>query len=264
MTAQEFIFNTPLYQKISLDEITFWEEILREGGIYDGYNPFQKKESTFSLIKGICNYESGDFNSRLIEESGAKSMILRCGRYKDLLYIYVYFDVTQKTITKIGQYPSIADIHIGEIKQYKKVLSNEKLREFTRAIGLVANGVGVGSFVYLRRILESLIFEIAETVIEECRINRDDFEKARMDEKIDMLKSELPSFLVSNQKIYGILSAGIHELSEEECLSYFDIMRVSIELILDERLEALQKTEKTKKAAATLDIITAKIKASKP
>ena len=33
------------------------------------------------------------------------------------------------------------------------------MREFTKAIGLAANGVGIGSFVYLRRIFENLVFQ---------------------------------------------------------------------------------------------------------
>ena len=40
------------------------------------------------------------------------------------------------------------------IKQYDKELRKPDLKEFTRAIGLAANGVGIGSFVYLRRIFE--------------------------------------------------------------------------------------------------------------
>ncbi len=37
--------------------------------------------------------------------------------------------------------------------------------------------------------------------------------------------------------MYSILSKGIHELSEEECLQYFKLMKIGIELILDEQLE---------------------------
>jgi hypothetical protein len=48
---------------------------------------------------------------------------------------------------KVGQYPSIANLHISRFKDFTKVISKEKIKEVTRGIGLAANGVGIGSFV---------------------------------------------------------------------------------------------------------------------
>lgn len=262
MTAQEFIFNAPLYQKIVIKEEDFLRQIKGSGDyIFEGYNPTRQKESSFCLKRGLCNYsDDGDWSAHLIYETGARKLLLECKRYTDRLSIYVYWDAEEKSIMKIGQYPSVADIHIGQIKKYDKVLSKEKLKEFARAIGLAANGVGVGSFVYLRRIFESLIFEIAEKSIREGVVAKSDFEKSRMDEKIEQLKNHLPQFLVDNKSIYKILSVGIHGLSENDCLAYFDVMRVSIELILDERLEELEKETKAKKAKEALSLIVSSIK----
>lgn len=81
-----------------------------------------------------------------------------------------------------------------------------------------------------------------------------------MNEKIQMLSGILPDFLVENQSIYGILSKGIHELSEEECKEYFSILRESIEMILDEKLEANQKELKKESIKQTLSQIAGKLK----
>jgi hypothetical protein len=62
-------------------------------------------------------------------------------------------------IEKMGQYPSLADLVTAEIRKYRKFLGADAHREFSRAIGLAAHGVGIGSFIYLRRILENLIEE---------------------------------------------------------------------------------------------------------
>ena len=52
----------------------------------------------------------------------------------------------------------MADISEAELRPYSKVLSAEEYRELTRAVGFTAShGVGIGSFVYLRRIFERLI-----------------------------------------------------------------------------------------------------------
>ena len=67
-------------------------------------------------------------------------------------------------------------------------------------------------------------------------------------------------FLVKNRQVFKILSKGVHELTEEECLAYFDCMRQSIELILDERLEQLEKKKKVAEVKKTLSSIAGKIK----
>jgi hypothetical protein len=48
------------------------------------------------------------------------------------------------------------------------------------------------------------------------------------------LKDHLPSFLVENRKIYSILSVGVHELDEKECLNWFEVMKQSIIIILED------------------------------
>ena len=45
-----------------------------------------------------------------------------------------------------------------------------------------------------------------------------------MDEKIKTLTGYLPPFIVEQNSIYGILSKGIHELSEEDCLKYYTVI----------------------------------------
>ena len=57
---------------------------------------------------------------------------------------------------KIGQYPSVADLSFPELKDYRKVMSKDDDKELKRAIGLHASGIGIGSFVYLRRIFERI------------------------------------------------------------------------------------------------------------
>ena len=68
------------------------------------------------------------------------------------------------------------------------------------------------SVVYLRRVFEGLIAK-ARAKAAEAGWQEADYEKARMDEKIALLKTYLPPFLVENRKLYGILSKGIHDFS---------------------------------------------------
>lgn len=274
MTLEDFVFNVSLYDIISADNgyNDIYESLKTENRsiTIEGYNPIRKKDSTFFLEKGLGNLLQiqrqlgGDsyymsYTSGILMEIGVKNIVFQCQRYYDKITIAVFHNPKDSILIKIGQYPSVADIHIGQVKQYDKVLEKPILREFTKAIGLAANGVGIGSFVYLRRIFENLVFQAFDEAKKDGAAI-EQFEGLRMEEKIKSLKGYLPSFIVENNSIYGILSKGIHELTEEECLAYFDCMRQSIELILDERLEQLEKRKKIDEVKKTLNSITSQIK----
>jgi len=158
----------------------------------------------------------------------------------------ILFDliVTDNQIIKIGQFPSVADLSLPKIEKYKSVLDKTLLVEFNKAIGLDAHEIGIGAFVYLRRIIEKLVFDKYERFSNELNISAKDFKNMRFEDKIDLLKDHLPSILIDNKNVYGILSKGIHELSEAECKDMFPIVKIGIELILDEMLA--EKERKTK------------------
>ena len=131
----------------------------------------------------------------------------------------------QNRMIKIGQYPSVADLDFPELKEYKKVLSEEDMKEMKRAIGLNAQGIGVGSYVYLRRIVERLIYKAQDMAIADGTVKQENIEKLRVVDRIKELKGYLPDMFTSNPTIYGIVSKGIHELSEEECLKELEQLR---------------------------------------
>jgi len=155
--------------------------------------------------------------------------------------IWFLFLVRGDTLIKVGQYPSAADFELPKLDRFKSVLDTNQRRELARAVGLYAHGVGVGSFVYLRRIFESLIEKARRAASEQEHWDDGAYQKGRMDERILLLREHLPALLVENASIYSILSKGIHSLGEDECLEYFEVARTGIEMILEEELEKLQK-----------------------
>jgi len=174
--------------------------------------------------------------------------------------LFFYFRIHNNTITKIGQYPSLADLATVEIQKYRKVLGTERYAEFNRAVGLTSHGVGIGAFVYLRRIFENLIEEAHQLNISSDGWDEDKYQRGRMDDKIELLEHSLPEFLVQNKSLYSILSKGLHELEESECLDAFPITKLGIELILDEKLEKLEREKKIKQASKDIGELTQKLK----
>lgn len=259
LTLPYFFFDLPLYTPIEIGDsnMTPFKRIIDcyHKEEFHGYNPWRKLESTFVVITDLI-----PTGSTYLENGGHGIVKVKCKRTDDIFTFYIIWDPKRKHIYKVGQHPTVADFHISEIKQYSILVPDEKLREFTRAIGLAANGVGIGSFVYLRRIFEHLISNAFNQAKSENAINEGDYAKSRMDEKIDLLHSYLPKFLVENKSMYSILSLGIHELDEETCLAHFDTIRVGIEIILDERLEELRKKQKIEEAKQKLSSLKGQIK----
>jgi len=247
LTLSKFFFDTPIYTPIEINKenIEEFKKIIdcTNKEEFDGFNPWKQVESTFVVITDLI--PSGESQIKDLKYGIIK---IKCKRTDNIFHYFILYNNDKKQLKKIGQYPSVADFHISEIKQYKKLLSKEKLKEFTKAIGLAANGVGIGSFVYLRRIFEYLIFETYKVCKDEGIVTEEEYKKARMDQKIALLSAHLPTFLVENKSIYSILSKGIHELEEDICLAHFDTMRVGIEIILDEKLDELKKKEKIEEA----------------
>lgn len=252
-----FYFELPIYTPVSIngpnDEDLY--KLLAFNGNLHAYNPSLKENTTYSVRS--CLLKGKDM---MHDSGGMDYCILTCVRTQEKFYVFIFNNIGNLELQKIGQFPSIADFHISQIKKYDKVLAKDKLKEFTRGIGLAANGVGIGSFVYLRRIFEGLIEEAHLKAKAISDWDEDNYTLQKMSERIELLKDHLPAFLVENKSLYGILSVGIHSLKEEDCLAYFETVKVGIELILDEKVELYQKQKKIEDAKSKIAVLTGKIK----
>jgi len=253
MTVQDFIFELPLYTRERVSGNTILEG-LDYGNHIDGYNPIKGVDSTFCVEAGIDTRYNGT--------KGIVEVRLKCQRYMNYMFVMIHYNIEQDYIEKVGQYPSIADIHIAKVRKYKTVLGAPYIKDFTRAIGLAANGIGTGSFVYLRRIFEHLIEEISIDAIKNGEIDKEQYIAGSIEQKIILLSEHLPDVLTENKSLYAVLSAGIHSLSEETCLSYFPIVKTVVELILDEMEFEKSLAIKKKSAKEQLGRIVGEVRTS--
>lgn len=203
---------------------------------------------------------SNEWNVNLITIYSIYQKEYTCSRNPNHKIIF-FLQLKNGKLSKIGQAPALADIAEQDIRKYKKVLGDNHYHEFSKAIGLFTHGVGVGSFVYLRRIIENFVIKPAYEA-RKARADWDDneYQKSRVKEKIELLKSELPEFLVINPLLYSIMSKGIHELTENECREFFPILKTCLEFVLTD-LEAKRETDqKRRDMQATLSKIAGQIK----
>lgn len=156
---------------------------------------------------------------------------------------------------KIGQYPSVADLSFPDFNEFKKEIDKDSLNELRRANGLYAHGIGVGSYVYLRRIFEHIIDITRQDAQNDESIDFSGFESLKVADRIQLLKDYLPDMITSNQSLYRITSKGIHELNEKECIRYFPVLRDAILMILQQWSEKRKQDEVKKELERQLSNI---------
>lgn len=249
-TFEKFAFQTPLYASVDVPDDLILRAIL--SGLrnvrVDGHCPVCSKVSTFSNNTSTLNLNVESVRERVRNELGYRSLSITCARDHSH-EIKFWFLLLKKTVQKVGQYPSLADIANDEAAAYRSVLNKVDASELHKAIGLAAHGVGIGSFVYLRRIFERLIHTRFSDVKNAHGWRDEDFTNLRMNQKVEFLKGHIPQFLYENREVYAILSKGIHELSDAECLAFFEPLKLSLKIILEE-----DKKKKEEIALRTLAI----------
>ncbi len=161
--------------------------------------------------------------------------------------IVVFKKIDNKTIMKVGQYPSIYDLNENiNNKDFIKLLGDEYSGYYKNACSLSSFNSYIGALTYLRRIYEKLLIDAFNENSDNLDISLDDFKNIRMDEKILYLKASLPSIMFEQgfNNIYKKISDGIHNLSEEDCCKMFPILKKGIEEILIEKLEKIEKNKR--------------------
>ena len=278
---RDFLLKVALYEEIDFEKEDGWKilDVLYFSGTYDSYCTKCKRDSTFQAVAKtrppgyMHDLSRVTVLSKLGHtpefpkiETDTYRVEARCTRYSNHTQEFFFFiDVTfsaipnssgeyspKYKIVKVGQRPSFGDVHYDAVKKYSAVLTTQQLREFNRAIGLASHGVGIGSYVYLRRLFEALVEQAHISAKADSGWDDETYSRSRMSEKIGLLKMHLPIFLGDHPEMYGLLSKGVHELSEEECLAHFETLRIGIELILDEKIEQKEKDKKIKLAKAAL------------
>ena len=81
--------------------------------------------------------------------------------------------------------------------------------------------------------------------------SEDDYQQSKFKEKIELLEKQgkeiFPSELKPiKNKLYGVLSKGIHESSEDDCKSIFPDLKDAIDLFLDEKIAKLERAKRIK------------------
>lgn len=260
----DFLLNSPLYKKYDLTNILPADvsTVLNFHGHLDCYCPECNKQSIFNtpnIVPGMDASRSGgrtqmfdtkvDKGFSLVKEdqqppykheNKTYKIELTCSRKEAHRKIF-YLMVSDNKLFKIGQYPSLMDLSGNDLDKFRRILTEEKLAELKTSYSLYTHGVGIGSFVYLRRIFEDLINEIHAERSQTAGWDEERYKELSTELKIDFFRDDLPDFMVKNKFMYKIMSLGIHQLTEEDCLEHYFRLLKGIKLILQQKLNKIEE-----------------------
>ncbi|MFC5270467.1 hypothetical protein [Adhaeribacter terreus] len=273
LKIEDLFLKMPLYDKLELNSALEYKlvDILRFSGKIDMFCVGCNKESTFTGFDNLTDYVPGvaytSNSSKLMERvftlpkyfSHKKvfTVKLKCSRNENHLMLFNFY-IKDNILIKIGQYPSLMDLAHHSLKKYKRILGTDLYNEFNRAVGLATLNIGLGSFIYLKRIFDHLLEDAHKQIFADEKWNELEYLASPMHKRIALLKHHLPPYLVEKRDMFQILSKDVHELSEEECLKFFPLLQNAIECILDEKLIEITRDLKRQELDKSIDQLTAK------
>jgi len=187
-----------------------------------------------------------------------------CQRSEVCYFLHLVVTEASGEIRKVGQWPPlsrepdplvVAGWNEADLLLYRDAMT---FRNYNK---------GIGALPYLRRIIESHIHQVLDLIADaNGRKPISGFDQARYEvirnshrfsDKLDFARDYLPPDLTPSgarnpiETLYELISQGIHERTEEECVDIFDQCKVAFEYVVkkltdakrmdDEYIESIRK-----------------------
>ena len=212
--------------------------------------PQCKAEKTFVFVRseelnslGTLQYNNGT-NSNYY--GLIKVLVYECPTCSERLIFALYFD--GNCIVKIAQYPSLFDVSRDELKKYQKngLIDNESFSQLYKAELCASSSYYVAAYTYMRRVYETMLMSVFEQNQEDIGITEADFRRLHSDKKLEAIKDYLAIDDEIYLPLYGLLSAGIHAMTEEQCCEDYTVLKPILLEILAEQKAKKEKAAKRK------------------
>ena len=161
---------------------------------------------------------------------------------------------TVVSMMKVGQNPAWS---IEMDKELEKMLG-EHAEYYKRGLICESQSYGIGAYAYFRRITEDVIDELLESILDLVEEDEKEQYKEKLEQvkiekiaenKINLVKDLLPKSLQVDgmnplKKLYGVLSQGIHDETDEECMEKAEAIRGILVFLVNQVI----RTKKDKKS----------------
>lgn len=269
-TISEFLESTPPNQLVHISDLAVWK-----GHQYGGSNHMRTPEIQLHCDHENCNgirfFRCVSGSEKRLEEKGCEFFYVtyRCSNCQRV----------QKTFSLAAKVDEDAQptgecYKFGELPTYGPPVPPKLIKligpdrdEFLKGRRCENQGLGVGAFIYYRRVVENQknrilgeIIKVSEKIgaaednisLLKSAVTETQFSKA-----LDMAKDAMPESLLINghspiMLLHSALSEGVHALTDEQCLELAGSVRVVLGELSERLSQALKDEAELTKALSAL------------
>ena len=270
-TIAEFLESTPPNQLINISDLSEWKR-----NNYGQYNNVMKTPE----ILLHCDHEKCNGNRFFRCVSGR-------GKYlesKDHEFFYITYRCSncqrvEKTYSIAAKLDKDRETKgecykFGELPTYGPPISPKLIKligpdrnDFLKGRRCENQGLGVGAFIYYRRVVVNQRNRILEQIIkvsekigaskEKLQTLKNAINETQFSKSLDMAKDAMPESLLINGHspillLHSALSEGVHALTDEQCLELAGSVRIVLGELSERLSQALKDEAELKKALSTL------------
>jgi hypothetical protein len=232
-TSEDFITQWPLYTPFDFVEYTSPDKISFK---CDGpcskettwAVAYRKQDRGLSFVEYQCTLCSKSYLSIVYRTSKHIPKVYTTPSGQETRYL-------SAQVQKIGQFPPLT---IDIPKAVEKSLGKAHSALYKKALISRNEGWGLGAVSYIRRVVEDKTEELIEVVAKLAeahaisqdmvkRIRAAKEERTTYDQKLKIASTVMPDSLLIDgvnplDVLYGLVSAGLHDLTEEQCVAIAD------------------------------------------
>lgn len=269
-TIAEFLENTPPNQIIHISDLSVWTQ-----GTYNNYNAMRTPEIQLHCDDDSCN------GVRFFRCISGKNERLKSNDFE--LFYVTYLCSNCQRVQKIFSLAAKVDndtkpqgicYKFGELPTYGPPVSPRLIKligpdrdDFLKGRRCENQGLGVGAFIYYRRVVENQKNRILSEIIkvsEKIGAPKDNIEtlksavsEAQFSRALELAKDVMPESLLINGHspillLHSALSEGVHALSDEQCLELAGSVRIVLGELSERLSQALKDEAELTKALSTL------------
>lgn len=180
--------------------------------------------------------------------TGVSHLAFECVSCRSEKRLYFVEHVVKGRLIQMQKFGELPRQRLVRNKHLQKFLEDD-LDNFEKGIVCIATGYGIGAFAYWRRIVEDNVDRLLGLILDDATASGVPSQASdaiaqlrgneRMSKKIDIANTALPDYLKPNGanplgRLYGLLSDGVHNLSEQECLEKAQNARACLEYLVGE------------------------------
>lgn len=263
MPNKKFLEEYPLYRKFKTNQSWYRQ-------YHSGVKADKIEKPAIKMFCAVCGSDQtfnmfNEYYEEYVNEivnGRIRDLRYRCAScHKSQRIFLVAFHTEKKdtdqdslVLEKVGQYPAWS---IEMDKELEEMLG-EHAEYYRRGLICESQSYGIGAYAYFRRITEDVIDKLLESILdlveaEEKEQYREKLEEVRKEKtaekKINLVKDLLPKSLQVDgmnplKELYGVLSEGIHDKTDEECMEKAEAIRGILVFLVNQ----VARTKRDKKS----------------